>query len=191
MRHTWRNQGSLMYDERAYWVLLSSAPGIGPIRFQNLLQLCGDAESAWRAPELTLAQAGLERRTIDAIKKLRKNTTPAQALAKLDHLGITAVTLQDIGYPENLRVVADPPPVLFVRGALMPQDQHAVALVGTRRASAYGMQVADHLASGLAQVNVTVVSGLAKGIDTAAHKAALRDGGRTIAVLGNGLDQVY
>jgi DNA processing protein len=180
-----------MDDERAYWVLLSSASGIGPIRFQNLLQLCGDARSAWQAPEVTLAQAGLERRTIEAITRLRNTTTPEQALARLDHLGITAVTLQDVGYPENLRLVADPPPVLFARGTLIPDDQRAVALVGTRRASAYGMHVADQLATGLARANVTVVSGLAKGIDTAAHKAALRAGGRTIAVLGNGLDQVY
>lgn len=187
MRHT----GRRMDDERAYWVLLSSASGIGPIRFQNLLQLCGDAESAWRAPEVTLAQAGLERRTIEAIARQRKTTTPEQALARLDHLGITAVTLQDAGYPENLRLVADPPPVLFVRGTLISRDQHSVALVGTRRASPYGIHVADRLATGLAGADVTVVSGLAKGIDTAAHKAALRAGGRTIAVCGSGLDQVY
>jgi DNA processing protein len=180
-----------MDDDRAYWVLLCSVAGVGPIRFQKLLQVCGDARSAWRASDLNLATAGLERRTIDDIKRLRKTTTPEQMLERLHKLGITPVTLADADYPENLKPVADPPPVLFSRGAVLPCDGLAVALVGTRRATAYGRAVAERLATGLANQGVTVVSGLAKGIDTVAHTAAVRAGGRTIAVLGNGLDQVY
>ena len=178
-------------DERAYWVLLSTAAGIGPIRFQRLLDLCGSAESAWRASDLALAQAGLERRTISAIKRLRQTTTPEQALHALETAHITPITLLDPRYPENLRQVADPPPVLFTRGSLVPNDVHAVALVGTRRASAYGIAVAERLAGDLARAGITIVSGLARGVDTAAHHAAMRAGGRTLAVLGNGLDQVY
>jgi DNA processing protein len=178
-------------DDRAYWVLLCTAAGIGPIRFQKLLQICGDARSAWLASDLELAAAGLERRTINAIRRLRQSTTPEQTLDHLNRLGITPLTLADAAYPENLRQVADPPPVLFVRGDLEYGDGHAVALVGTRRATAYGHAVAERLATGLAQHGVTVVSGLARGIDTTAHHAAVRAGGRTIAVLGNGLDQVY
>jgi DNA processing protein len=180
-----------MHDDRAFWVLLCSATGIGPIRFQRLLQLCGSAEAAWRASDLTLAEAGLERRTIDALKVLRKTSGAAQALAQLQKHNITALTLQDPEYPENLRQVADPPPVLFTRGSLLPQDQLAVALVGTRRATDYGREVATRLAVGLAGAGVTVVSGLAKGIDAIAHAATVRAGGRTIAALGNGLDQIY
>src|ERR1051326_6752600 len=125
-------------DERAYWVLLSTVAGIGPIRFQRLLDLCGSAESAWGASDLALAQAGLERRAISAIKRLRKTTTPEQTLSALVASGIAPITLLDPQYPDNLRQVADPPPVLFTRGALVPEDAQAVALVGTRRATTYG-----------------------------------------------------
>jgi DNA processing protein len=178
-------------DERGYWVALNSVAGIGPIRFHRLLDAFGSAEAAYRASDLQLAEIGLERRAIDAIKSLRQQTTPARLLAELAHKQITHVTLLDPDYPENLRHVADPPPVLFSRGDLSSSDGQSVALVGTRRATPYGHAVAERLAAGLAQRGVTVVSGLAKGIDTVAHRAAVRAGGRTIAVLANGLDQVY
>ena len=178
-------------DERAYWVLLNSATGIGPTRFQRLLELCGDARGAWEASDLELAAAGLERRSIDSLRRLRQRITPAAMSARLARLGVTALTLLDDTYPVSLRQVADPPPVLFVRGRLRPTDERAVALVGTRRATAYGRAVAERLARELAAAGVTVVSGLAKGVDTAAHQAAVQAGGRTLAVLGNGLDQVY
>jgi DNA processing protein len=178
-------------DERAYWVVLSMATGIGPVRFQRLLEVCGGARDAWRASDLQLAAAGLERRTADSLRRLRERTSPEATAARLAQLKIQALTLLDDEYPPNLRQVADPPPVLFVRGRLDPADAQAVALVGTRRATSYGLSVAEHLGRELACAGVTVVSGLAKGVDTAAHKATLEAGGRTIAVLGNGLDQVY
>jgi len=182
---------TVVEDERAYWVVLSMAAGIGPVRFQRLLDICGGARAAWQASEFQLAAAGLERRTADSLRRLRERTTPAAVAARLAQLKIRALTLLDDEYPSGLRQVADPPPVLFVRGRLTPADAQAVALVGTRRATTYGRAVADRLARDLAAAGVTVVSGLAKGIDTSAHRAALQAGGRTIAVLGNGLDQVY
>jgi DNA processing protein len=182
---------TVVEDERAYWVMLSMAAGIGPVRFQRLLEICGGARRAWLASDFQLAAAGLERRTADSLRLLRQRTTPAAVAARLVELKIRALTLLDDEYPPGLRQVADPPPVLFVRGRLAPADAHAVALVGTRRATTYGHAVADRLARDLAVAGVTVVSGLAKGIDTSAHRAALQAGGRTIAVLGNGLDQVY
>ncbi|MBV9599447.1 MAG: DNA-protecting protein DprA [Chloroflexi bacterium] len=178
-------------DERAYWIVLNTAAGIGPIRFQRLLAVCGSAQAAWEAPDIELAGAGLERRTIDSLRTLRQRTTPEAILDKLTQLHVTPLTLLDDEYPLNLRQVADPPPVLFTRGRLVPSDTSAVALVGTRRATGYGNAVAYHLTRDLASAGVTLVSGLAKGIDTAVHDAAIRCGGRTIAVLGNGLDQVY
>jgi DNA processing protein len=178
-------------DERPYWVLLSLCTGIGPIRFQRLLELCGGARAAWLASDLQLAQAGLERRTIDSLKRLRQTTSPTRAATRLAELGSRGLTLLDQEYPANLRQIADPPPVLFIRGKLAAQDDQAVALVGTRRASDYGRAVADRLARDLAAAGITVISGLARGVDTAAHRAALHAGGRTIAVLGHGLDQVY
>ena len=178
-------------DERAYWVVLNTAAGIGPVRFQRLLEICGGARGAWEATDLELAAAGLERRTITALRRLRQNTTPEAVARRLQQLGIQTLTLLDEEYPANLRQVADPPPVLFIRGKLRPHDDCAVALVGTRRATEYGRAVAERLAHDLAAAGVTVVSGLAKGVDTVAHKASLHTGGRTIAVEGCGLDQVY
>ncbi len=178
-------------SEREYWIALCTVSGIGPIRFQRLLDLCGSAEAAWRASPLELARAGLERRTLEALLSLRSRTTPAALAARLRALGISAMTLLDAEYPTSLREIADPPPTLFIRGELQPEDDLAVALVGTRRATAYGAAVAQRLAADLAAAGVTVVSGLARGVDTAAHHAALEAGGRTLAVLGNGLDQVY
>ena len=179
------------HDQRAYWLLLSMAAGIGPVRFQRLLEICGDARGAWLASDLELAAAGLERRTIESLRHLRTRWTPETATARLARLGITALTLLDPDYPEPLRHITDPPPVLFVRGTLLPQDADAVALVGTRRATSYGLAVAERLARELASAGVTVVSGLARGIDTLAHRGAIEAGGRTLAVLANGLDQVY
>jgi DNA processing protein len=178
-------------DERTYWVALNTAAGIGPVRFHRLLEISGGARNAWQASDLELAAAGLERRTIDSLRRLRQRTTPEAIAARLTQLGICALTLLDADYPLNLRQVADPPPVLFVRGQLCAEDSRAVALIGTRRATAYGRAVAERLGRDLAAAGITVVSGLAKGVDTVAHHAAVRAGGRTIAVLGNGLDQVY
>jgi len=177
--------------ERDYWVALCTVAGIGPIRFQRLLELCGDAQSAWNASGFELTRAGLERRSIEALLRLRNRASPEAIRARLQQLDIDTLTLQDAHYPGNLREIADPPPVLFVRGSLTDQDTLAVALVGTRRATAYGIAVAERLAAELACAGVTVVSGLARGVDTAAHKAAVDAAGRTLAVLGNGLDQVY
>jgi len=178
-------------DERAYWVVLNTAAGIGPIRFQQLLEVCGSAENAWQARELELVRARVDERTIDAIRKLRRRTTPDAILERLSRLHIQPLTLLDAAYPSNLREVADPPPVVFLRGDVAHDDRSAVALVGTRRATDYGRAVAERLARELAQAGVTLVSGLAKGIDTVVHHAALDAGGRTLAVLANGLDQVY
>jgi DNA processing protein len=177
--------------ERLHWVALSLAAGIGPVRFQRLLQICGNAEAAWNASELELAAAGLERRTADSLLELRRTSTPERLAARLSALGIATLALIDADYPTNLRQIADPPPVLFVRGSITDRDELAVAVVGTRRATAYGRAVAERLATELAYQGVTVVSGLAKGIDTCAHRAAVEAGGRTLAVCGNGLDQVY
>lgn len=182
---------AVLEDERAYWVVLSMATGIGPVRFQRLLEICGDARQAWQATDLELAAAGLERRTAESLRRLRAQTTPASVAAQLKKLGIRALTLLDDEYPALLRQVADPPPVLFVRGRLALDDERSVALVGTRRATSYGQAVAQRLARDLVSAGVTVVSGLAKGVDTHAHRAAVDAAGRTIAVLGNGLDQVY
>ena len=178
-------------EERACWIALSMAAGIGPVRFRRLLQVCGGAEAAWHACDLEMAAAGLERRTADSLRRLQRTSSPEAVAASLEKLGIATLTLLDPDYPSALRHITDPPPVLFVKGALPPDDTLTVALVGTRRATAYGRTVAERLARELAQAGVAVVSGLARGVDTVAHQAVLEASGCTVAVLGNGLDQVY
>ena len=179
------------HDDRPYWVLLSTVSGIGPTRFTRLLELCGSARAAWHASEPQLRAAGVERPSIACLQRLRSATTLHQLTGRLQREQIGVLTLLDDAYPAALREIADPPPVLFVRGRLTEADRVAVALVGTRRATPYGRAVAERLAADLARAGITVVSGLARGIDTFAHRAALSAGGRTIAVLGSGLDQVY
>lgn len=177
--------------ERDYWLALTRVPGIGPARFQRLIQHFGSAVAAWRAPAVALAQAGLDARAVQHLLTLRAAFDPVGEQERLAARGITALTIEDAAYPAALREIADPPPVLFLRGQLVAADDWAVAIVGTRRATAYGRQVAEALATTLAEAGVTVVSGLARGIDACAHRAALAAGGRTIAVLAHGLDTVY
>jgi DNA processing protein len=178
-------------DARAFSVVLTMVPGIGPAAFRRLLEQFGEAEAAWRARPAELASVGLERKTLEALLLLRERLDPEREWERLQALGLQVLALDDPEYPAALREIADPPPLLFVKGTLEPVDRWSVAIVGTRRATAYGRQATERLAADLAAAGVTVVSGLARGIDTYAHRAALQAGGRTIAVLGNGLDTVY
>jgi DNA processing protein len=166
-------------------------PQVGPSRFKRLLDHFGDPEAAWRAAPLELARAGLDRRAIDGLVALRQTADPAEVWTRVERLGVTVVTLDDPAYPALLREIADPPPVLYLRGELAAADRWALAVVGTRRMTPYGRQVVERLVGELARAGLTIVSGLALGIDGAAHRAALQAGGRTVAVLGSGLDQLY
>lgn len=178
-------------DERRYWIGFNLARGVGPARLRRLLEHFGDVGAAWEAPAGDLQAAGLDRRTLENVLTVRRQVDLDQILRQADAAGIRVVTWAAAEYPRNLLSIAAPPPVLFVRGDLTEADEWAVALVGTRRATAYGREVARELAGGLAASGVTVVSGLARGIDAAAHRAALDAGGRTIAVLGCGVDVAY
>ncbi len=185
--------GGLDDGELACWVAFTRVRGIGPMRFGKLLSFFGSAAAAWRAGRSDLLAAGLDARATEALLAQRaKGPAPEAELAALARHGIRALTQADPDYPELLREIYLPPIVLYVRGALVPEDAWAVAIVGTRKATSYGFQVTEQLARGLASSKVTVISGLARGVDTAAHKAALSvSGGRTIAVLGCGLDIIY
>jgi DNA processing protein len=183
--------GEQREEERSYWALLNTVTGIGPARFHRLLEVCGSARAAWQATDGQLQAAGIDPRVARTLRTQRGKETPVSARQTLERLGLTLFTLLDETYPEPLRQVSDPPHVLYVKGAIDERDRYRVALVGTRRATSYGRSVAERLAGDLASAGITIVSGLAKGIDTYAHRAALDAGGRTIAVLGNGLDQVY
>jgi len=177
--------------DRRYWIGLNLVKGIGPVRFRRLLDHFGDPQAAWQASLAGLAAAGLDRRSIENLEQVRRGGQLDAALRAIEQTGAQVLTWDDEGYPRNLRDIAQPPPVLYVRGALTSGDEWAVAMVGTRKASAYGKEAARELAAGLAANGVTVVSGLARGIDETAHRAALEAGGRTVAVLGSGVDVIY
>jgi DNA processing protein len=174
-----------------YWLAFNRVKGIGPARFALLLAAFGSARAAWQAGAADWRAAGLDERTTAALARQHARIAPAAELERLAHLRVTALTLTNPAYPTLLREIALPPPVLYLRGQLSPADDWAVAIVGTRRASAYGRQMTERLAGELAAQQITIVSGLARGIDTYAHTAALEAGGRTIAVLGCGPDLVY
>jgi len=174
-----------------YWVGFNIVPAIGPAKIRALLDHFGDLEAAWRADAGALAQAGLDRLAIRNLVRMRDQLDLEAEMDKLARHQVTPLTWEDEAYPSLLKQIYAPPPVLYVRGQLLPDDEWAVGLVGTRRATAYGKQVARMLGQDLARSRVTVVSGLARGIDAIAHQAALDAGGRTIAVMACGLDRVY
>ena len=177
--------------ERKYWIAFSRVPRIGRARVTQLEDHFGRLEHAWRATPGELKAAGLDSGSVSACVTARDEIDPDQELEKLAAHGVHAYTWHDEAYPRQLREVYDRPPVLYARGTLTPGDEWGVAVVGTRRVSVYGRQVAEEMARGLAANRVTVVSGLARGVDAIAHRAALEAGGRTIAVLACGLDLVY
>jgi DNA processing protein len=176
---------------RTHWIGFNLVKGIGPMKVRALQDHFGDLETAWNADAADLRQAGLDRRALTSLLNARANLGLDAELEKLARHDIQALTWLDLDYPARLLQIPDPPPVLYVRGQLTPEDEWAVAVVGTRRASAYGKQVASRLVTDLVVNHVTIVSGLARGIDGEAHRAALKAGGRTIAVLGCGLDLIY
>ncbi|MBI2863623.1 MAG: DNA-protecting protein DprA [Chloroflexi bacterium] len=177
--------------DTAFWVGFNRIPGVGPARLRRLLDYFGDLERAWYAGSAELAAAGLDAKSIEGFLLGRSKIDLDAEMEKLRRFDARALTWLDPGYPERLKEIEGSPPILYVRGSLAVEDDWAMAVVGTRRATAYGRQAAEKLSADLARNKVTVVSGLAKGIDTVAHTAALDAGGRTIAVLGCGVDIVY
>src|SRR5690242_9657021 len=174
-----------------YWLALNRVRGIGPARFRLLLEGFGSARGVWKAGPADWQAAGLDARSVAALAQQRERIEPEAEVERLVRLHIGALRTIDPAYPRLLQEIPLPPPVLYVRGGLAPQDEWALAIVGTRRASPYGRQMTERLAGELARQNITIVSGLARGIDTVAHLAALEAGGRTLAVLGCGPDLVY
>jgi DNA processing protein len=177
--------------ERKYWIAFSRIPRVGRVRVAALVEHFGTLEAAWRATPGELRAAGLDSAAVNALSAIREDTNPDNEMELLLQHGVRAITWHDDAYPRQLREIHDRPPVLFVRGTLEPSDEWSVAVVGTRRVSVYGRQVAEEMSRGLASNRVTVVSGLARGVDAVAHRAALEAGGRTLAVLACGLDMVY
>lgn len=178
-------------DDLAYWVALHRVHRLGSVRFGVLERAFGRMEDVWSADRGALIAAGLDGRTASALVEARARIDPHGELERLKEAGVEPLARVDRRFPSRLREIDDAPPLIYVRGAWQPEDDWSVAMVGTRRATAYGRQVAGELSRDLAVNSVTVVSGLARGIDTISHTAALDAGGRTVAILAHGLDQVY
>jgi len=178
-------------SELKYWIGFSLIPGIGPVRLSQIREHFGDLERAWQANGPELEAIGLDQRAVKTILAQRPRINLEAEMAKLARYRIKVLTLDDPSYPPRLREIYEAPPVLYVRGELLPEDEWALAVVGSRRVTTYGRQVTEELVTGLVEAGLTIVSGLARGVDTIAHRAALKAGGRTIAVLACGLDLVY
>lgn len=174
------------------WVALNMTPGIGPRAAAKLLERFGSAEAVYSATRVELERLRLLPEAVDSIIARDLHVKAESELENVKHADCDILILDDGVYPSLLREIYDPPITLYVKGAWTEcLDQPCVAIVGSRRCSTYGQNAASMLARDLAQRGVTIVSGFARGIDAAAHRGAIEGGGRTIAVLGTGIDEVY
>lgn len=177
-------------EDQKYWIWLGSVYGLGPKRFDALLTHVGRPQQVWEefGPHM-LPHLGT--RAYEAVRQARNAAYLDGLFVALGRTGAVAVTRQDVEYPARLQTIADAPPVLFVLGRAALGDAYAVSIVGARNATAYGTRMARRIARELSRAGVTVVSGLARGVDSAAHRGAVDVGARTVAVLGSGVDVLY
>ena len=175
-----------------YWLALNSLPDIGPVVARRLLSAFGSPENIFQMPVEDLRRVeGVGENRVKGITVFNKWDAIQKEIDSAELRDVKFITLNDSAYPEALKRIHDAPLVLYVKGGMMESDKYAVAMVGSRTSTAYGMEVAEKMAHKLALSGLTVVSGMARGIDTASHKGALKAGGRTIAVLGSGIDVPY
>jgi DNA processing protein len=177
-------------DELAYLVALHAVHHIGAARMARLRSAFPNLKAAWEAAEAELRSAGLDDRSVSALGTARRSVTPAALLDRLRSTGVRPVAPGSGDFPEALTRIDDAPPLLYVRGELHSEALH-VAVVGTRQATEYGRRATSLIVTALVEAGATIVSGLARGIDTIAHQTAIERGGRTVAVLAGGLDHVY
>ena len=178
-------------DPRNFWIGFSLIKGVGAVRMKTLEDYFGSLERAWNAPMKDLLETGLSEKICQRIILLRKELDLELYINRIHSAGINFLLKDDENYPRYLKEIDQPPPVLFVKGEITLEDEWSVAIVGTRKVTHYGRQIAEEFSRVLADHNITIVSGLARGVDGIAHKISLETGGRTIAVLGSGVDRIY
>ncbi len=178
-------------DDLKYWVWLSSLPGIGARRFNQLIEYFGSPYEVWNANYNQLFRVQGLGKNIYTVLNQKYRDNLEFYMHRIKEIGIDVLRAVDDDYPVHLKAIYDPPPVLYVRGKLEKSDDRAVAIIGSRKATIYGLNMAKEIAFELAIRGITVVSGMARGVDTFAHRGALEAGGRTIAVLGCGVDIPY
>lgn len=183
---------SLWSEKKCYWIALSGIKGIGNITFKNLLLRFGDPERIFRASKSELSDVnGLKKETIQDIVNRRFEIDPEEELKKSKSCGARIVTFNDPEYPAPLKEIHDPPMILYMKGANIPQNKTFIAVVGSRNATHYGLKAAEEFGQGLARRGLGIVSGMALGIDAESHWGCIEGKGFTVAVLGNGIDIVY
>jgi len=179
-------------DALTRWIALSRVKGLGCVSFKKLAAHFTDPTKAFFASVEELAAVPeLDRGVVNGLANFSQWKAASEELQQVKRAGVKIVPFTDSSYPARLRMIADPPPLLYVKGELSPQDEKAIAVVGSRSASEYGRRVARELCRGLASLGFTIVSGMARGIDGVAHETALNAQGRTIAALGSGVDRAY
>jgi DNA processing protein len=176
-------------DDLKYWLALSQFYKFGPVKFRKIKKYFADMAMAFKAPFEEYLRAGIDEKTAEEFTTFRQQTDPDKLLENLNKEKIKILTIDDPAYPKLLKRIYDPPLLLYYRGDLKAFSELALAVVGTRKFTTYGQQVTEKIVKELATNNLTIISGLALGIDALAHSAAIEVGGKTIAVLGSGLDQ--
>jgi DNA processing protein len=181
-----------MREDISYWLGLSLVPGVGAVLYKRLLERFKHPIAVFQAStQELLSVEGMAQRVAEAIRQGPFEKAIERELYLLNRINGTLLTIQDEGYPGRLKNIYDPPPLLYVRGTVKKEDDFAMAIVGSRRTSTYGRAITEKLSQDLAAHGITIVSGMARGIDSVAHQGALGARGRTLAVLGCGVDVVY
>lgn len=181
-------------DELRPWLALQTLEGIGPRYFRRLLHAFGDPGSVLKATEGALIESGMVGRTMArkiAATSVENNKKVQEEVEEIQKWDVKVLTIKDEEYPKSLLEIGDPPCLLYIRGEIVSMDEFSVAIVGTRRISQHGKKLGREIASDLAKKGITIISGFANGADTEAHLGAIEAGGRTLAVLGNGLSTCY
>jgi DNA processing protein len=181
----------MIKKELKYWVGFNIVPGIGRVKFSQIENYFGKLDNAWKAGHADFKQAGLDNNTIKAIETSQQQIDLDDEMEKMEKCSVQAYTYHDAEYPARLKEIYDYPPLIYVMGELIPDDELCLAVVGTRGATVYGRQVTEQMVEDLSRNKITVVSGLARGIDTVAHRRTLESGGRTVAIFACGLDTIY
>lgn len=178
-------------NEKTALIALSSFVPLGPLRLKLMVSHFGGADKVWNANEEELLELGLSRKLTAGFIRHKNKFDVDDYFNELKKRNIQAVTIKEKNYPKNLKEIEDAPLVLYIKGKILAKDKKAIAIVGSRRMTSYGKEMASSFSRQLSKLGITIVSGLARGIDTEAHRATLWGNGRTIAVLGCGLDRVY
>jgi len=175
----------------SYLLALHSIDGFGPIRLKAILKYFKDSKLAWEASSTEYKQIGIPKSAIELLLETRKKLEPEKYAENIAKSGIKWLTIFDQNYPKSLAQIYDPPTLFYYKGEIIPEDENAIAIVGTRKITGYGKTVTEDFTKQLVEAGLTIVSGLARGVDSYAHMQALESGGRTIAVLGGGLNKIF